>query len=414
MDVDLSAPLLLDGALETNLFGDRAPESVCVEQWILEHPEPFLKLVTEFRQMGSKVVHTPTAGASRPRLARFGLEEQVKEYNRKLVELTRKASGELLVAGRLSSTGLTLEPFGDTSFTEMIEIFREQASALVEAGIDLLSVEEISSISEARAAAIALKKFHKPVMITMDVDENGETIYGGSAVNALVILQELGIAAFGLNCCKGANKMRETIEQMKPYAKIPLIAKPSAYYFEEETEKLVELTPIELAVEMKELLSSGAQIVGGCCKTTPRHIEAIAVAIEEYKEEQEVPFSNEPEEIIGDIILADTQQIYKLYCDQIEFSEPLTCTVDMTDELLQLEEESIDVILVQIDTAEDARDFALNAHMAKLPVCFLSHDELALGLALLLYNGIAMVDSSSSIEPERLEKIARKYGAVIY
>ena len=63
---------------------------------------------------------------------------------------------------------------------------------------------------------------------------------------------------------------------------------------------------------------------------------------------------------------------------------------------------------------DDARDFALNAHMAKLPVCFLSHDEIALRLALLLYNGIAMVDSSSSIEPERLEKIAGKYGAVIY
>jgi methionine synthase I (cobalamin-dependent) len=414
MDVDLSAPLLLDGALETNLFGDRAPESVCVERWILEHPEPFLKLVTEFKQMGSKVIHTPTAGASRPRLACFGLEREVKEYNRKLVELTRRAAGDLLISGRLSSTGLTLEPFGETSFTEMIEIFREQAAALVEAGVDFLTVEEVASISEARAAAIALKKFHKPVMITMDVDEDGDTVHGGSAVNALVILQELGIAAFGLNCCKGANKMSETIAQMRPYAKIPLIAKPSAYSFEEDTGELTELTPIEMAVEMKELLSAGARIVGGCCKTTPKHIEAIAVAIGEFLEEQEEPSPEEPEETTGDIILADTRQIYKLYCDQIEFSEPLSCTVDMTDELLQLEEESIDVILVEIDTVDDARDFALNAHMAKLPVCFLSHDEIALRLALLLYNGIAMVDSSSSIEPERLEKIAGKYGAVIY
>lgn len=414
MDVDLSAPLLLDGALETNLFGERAPESLCVEQWILEHPDSFLNLVTEFKNAGSQMIHTPTGGASRSRLARFGLEEKVKEYNQKLVELTRRNSGNLPVAGRLSSSGLTLEPFGDTSFTEMIEIFREQASALVDAGVDLLTVEEINSISEARAAAIALKKFHKPVMITMDVNEDGETIHGGSAVNALVILQELGIAAFGLNCCCGANKMRETIQQMVPYAKIPLIAKPSAYFWEDDSEEMTELTPIEMAVEMKEMLFSGAQIIGGCCKATPKHIEAMSVAIEEYMQEREEVTPEEPEEITGDIILADTRQIYKLYCDQIEFSQPLACTVDMTDELLHLEEESVDVILIRIDTIDDARDFALNAHMAKLPICFLSDDELALRLALLLYNGIAMIDSSSSIEPEELEKIARKYGGVIY
>ena len=86
----------------------------------------------------------------------------------------------------------------------------------------------------------------------------------------------------------------------------------------------------------------------------------------------------------------------------------------MTDELLQLEEENYDVILVNVDSVDDARDFAQNAHMANLPICFSSHNDSALRLALLLYNGRAMVDSHSSIEPEELGKIAKKYGAVIY
>ena len=86
----------------------------------------------------------------------------------------------------------------------------------------------------------------------------------------------------------------------------------------------------------------------------------------------------------------------------------------MTDELLELEGESVDVIVVEINTIDDAKDWACNAHMANLPVCFYSHDEISLRLALLLYNGRAMIDSRSSLEEEKLQKIAEKYGAVIY
>lgn len=415
MDVDLSVPILLDGAVATNLFSEKIPENICLEDWILSHPDRLIQLQRSFVDVGSKILYTPTFGANSARLERYGLEEKVEEYNRRLTEITRQSAGEgVLVAGAMSATGLLLEPFGDTSFTEMIHIYRQQASALIDAGVDLLVVETLTSISEARAAAIALKKLDKPFMITLTVDEDGETPFGGTAVNALIILQELGVSAFGLNCSCGAENIAQIMEQLKLYAKVPLIAKPSACGFDEETESTYPLTPIEMAMEMKQVLAAGASLVGGCCGTTPAHLEAIGVAIEEYKAEEPEDRKDPPEAEIGDIVLADIRQMYNLYCDQIECSEPIECSVDMTDTLLEIEGQSIDVIVVEINTVDDARDFAANAHIATLPICFYSHDETALRLALLLYNGRAMIDSRSSIDEEVLEKIASKYGAVIY
>ena len=411
MDVDLSAPILLDGATATNLFESGAvPENICLERWILEHPQKLIDLQKKYLEIGSKLLYTPSFGANAARLARFGLEDRVASYNKQLAKLTLSIANNCLVAGGLSSTGLILEPFGDTSFTEMIAIYREQASALLQAGVDLFVVETLTSVSEARAAAIALKKFDKPVIITLTVDEDGEMPFGGTALNAMIMLQELGIAAFGLNCSYGPKNMAKVIQQLRPYAKIPLVAKPAAVAYQEETKQISPLTPIEMAMETKQILNAGATLIGGCCGTTPQHLDAIQDAMYEHNFNQTFP----QQDWQGDIILADTKQIYCLYCDQIECSPALKCSVDMTDELLALEEESYDVILIEVNSPDDARDFSKNAHIATLPICFLSHDEAALRLALMLYNGRAMIDSHSSIEMEKLEKIAAKYGAVIY
>lgn len=409
MDVDLSVPLLMDGTMETDLFAEEVRSDRSLEDWLAVCEQEISAQAKEWKMAGCRILQTPTARANAPRLAGLGWEDRVEEINRKLAQLTKKAAKELLVAGKISSTGLSLEPFGDTSFTEMISIFREQAAALDEGGVDLFMVEKLESISEARAAAIALKKFHKPVLMMVNVDENGETIHGGSAVNALAILQELGIAAFGINGTFEKGKLKELVAQMQLYAKVPLIVKPNACFVQDEM--VFPLSPEEMAGELEAALQAGATLFGGGKGTTLEHLKAISARIEQYQMQSRRMAG---EESVGDLLLADTKQVYKLYCDQIEFSEPLECTVDMTDVLLHLEEERIDIIMVVVDTADDAMDFAMNAHMANLPVCFFSHDEVALGLALLLYNGIAMIDSNSDIEEEKLKKIAHKYGAVIY
>lgn len=413
MDTQLIPPVLLDGALATNLFEQGMPKDVCIPIWILENKEKVLNLQADFVKSGSKIIYTPTFNASRLWLKKFGIEDDIESINKQLVQITKDVvkDTDVKIAGCISSTGLTLEPYGEASMTEVMEIFREQASILIDAGVDILVVETLTSIAEARCASIALQKFDIPIFITMTVNEEGLTPFGGSAVNALVILQELGISAFGLNCSFGVECMIKQIKDMKPYAKIPIIAKPSACRYDEESDKLINLSPLEMALQIKEIAKAGADIIGGCCQTTPKHIECINEAL------KEVSYHNEQtknEEIKGDITLADIRQIYNLYCDNIEFSELLECSVDMTDDILQIEDDSKDVIFVKINTIEDAIDFSKNAHIAKLPVCFSSHDEMALKVALMLYNGRAFIDSNTSIDSKKLSKISKKYGAVIY
>lgn len=410
MDVDLSAPTLLDGAIHSNIFCDSAVDDGSPEKYLMENLKRLIDMQSEYAAIGSKILYAPTRGASRPLLEKYGLEDELEEINASLVKITKSvAKSDVAVAGVLGPTGLILEPFGETSFSEMIHIYREQASVLVNAGVDVLVIESMVSIAEARAAALAVRKMPVCVMLTMSLDENGETPYGGTGMSALVVLQELGISAFGLDSACGARLMIEDIESLVPYAKIPLIAKPSAFKFDDNGNKIGLYSPEEFAVEMKSLLEAGATIVGGSDGTTTNHLRAIKKVIDEhtFREKSEILAS-------GDINLADIRHVYNLYCDQIECTNSIETSVDMADTFLELESESYDVIVVEINSIDEAEEFAKNAHFSTLPICFYSHDEEALRLALLLYNGRAMIDARSSIDKHELNKIAKKYGAVIY
>lgn len=414
MDVDLSVPLLLDGATATNLFSNSVPDNICIPKWITEHPDALQNLQQKFLSAGSKVLYAPTFGANSSALSKFGLEDQMESMNRTLVSLTKQvANDKTWVGGVLSPTGLELEPFGESTFTEVMRVFRDQAKVLLESDVDFFVVETMVSIAEARAAAIALRKLNKPVMITMTVDEEGNTLDGGKAVNALIILQELGIAAFGLNGSYGPAAMKDVFIQMAEYAKIPLVAKPSAVSFDEPTQSLTPISPDEMAQQMKQLIIAGASLVGGCCQTTPEHIKALGNVLT-ITPPPSIFNLDRPIEKEDEIILADSKQHYHLYSDQMDCSEPICCSADMCDDFLRLEEERYDVIVIQLDTVEEAREFSENAHFSTLPICFLTHDELTLRLALMLYTGKALIDSRSSIEEDTLKYIAQKYGAIIY
>ena len=116
----------------------------------------------------------------------------------------------------------------------------------------------------------------------------------------------------------------------------------------------------------------------------------------------------------NDIWLTNEKTLFALDEDRIEFSAPIACSHDMSDDFFAAERDSFDVMLVSVETPDDALDFARNAPFAALPVCFQSEDPEALSRALFLYNGRAMVDSNSSIEESRLRKIADRYGAFVY
>ena len=156
-DLIKTGPIILDGATGTNLMEAGMPVGVCPESWVLENPQVLLDLQRHYVEAGSNIVYAPTFTANRIKLEEYGLAERLEEMNRKLVQLSREAVGEkALVAGDMTMTGQQLYPMGELMFEELVEVYKEQARVLCEAGVDLFVVETMMSLQESRAAVFAI------------------------------------------------------------------------------------------------------------------------------------------------------------------------------------------------------------------------------------------------------------------
>jgi 5-methyltetrahydrofolate--homocysteine methyltransferase len=196
--------------------------------------------------------------------------------------------------------------------------------------------------------------------------------------------------------------MTDYIRQIAQYATVPVIAKPNAGLPTNEI-----LSPQEFASQMKKLLDSGATVIGGCCQSTPEHIAQLRDLLQTY-----VFSSVKIEKISHPITLACETQPFFLEED-FEIPEPIRCSIDMADELIEMEDQGAAVIAVRLDTRSDAYHFSQNAHMARSPIVFVSDSEEALEHGLLLYNGCAIIDSRSEIDKDSLLALANGYGAIV-
>lgn len=264
-------PVILDGATGTNLMEAGMPIGVCPESWVLENPQVLLDLQRRYVEAGSHIVYASTFTGNRIKLEEYGLQERLEEINTQLVALSRQAVGDqALVAGDMTMTGQQLFPMGELLFEELVEVYKEQASVLAKAGVDLFVVETMMSLQECRAAVIAIREVcDLPIMVTLTYNEDGRTLFGTPPETAVVVLQSLGVDAIGVNCSTGPMEMVPLVEKMAEYATIPLIAKPNAGLPELEGKKTVyRMTPEEFAGAGVALVKAGAAIVGGCCGTT--------------------------------------------------------------------------------------------------------------------------------------------------
>lgn len=396
-----SLPLLLDGATGTRYMAAGMPSGICVEKWACEHPEVVRRVISSYVQAGSDIVYAPTFLANAGNLKNYGLSEQVVQLNTEIIGFAKQAVGShpVKIAGDMSTTGLICEPFGDTEFLHLIGIYAEQAMALKEAGADLLAIETMSSLAECRAAVIASRQTGLPIFVTITVDKAGRTLWGDDVLVCLVVLQGMGISAFGLNCSEGPQDMLPLFERISPYAKVPLIAKPNAGN--------PPLTPVQFSQKCRELMQKGVSIIGGCCGTDEQYIKALRHMVNSFDIEQ---IKIQPADVD---ILAAGRELYYLD-DDLEYSQPVTCSVDMADALLDACEESCDAVLVHLDTPDDGYQFSLNAHMVDMPVAFESESLEALENALLHFNGKALVTSTyCQLDREEIQPVAKKYGAVV-
>ena len=272
--------LILDGATGTELQKRGMPAGACPEVWCLENPGAIQDIHAAYQKAGSDIIYTCTFGANRLKLSQYGFEN-AGEINKQLALLARRAVGnKALIAGDISATGHFVEPFGDLLFEEAVEIFKEQARGLLEGGVDLFVIETMMDIQEARAALIAVKEITDHfTMVTMTYETNGYTLSGTDPVTALITLQSLGADAVGCNCSTGPDAMVNFITAMKPYATVPLVAKPNAGMPRLEGKKTVfDMGPEDFASFCALFAASGVNLIGGCCGTTPEHIGALKKA----------------------------------------------------------------------------------------------------------------------------------------
>ena len=408
----LSAPILLDGATGTELYKRGMPHGVCTEQWVLEHPDALLELQRAYVDAGSQVLIAPTFGANRVTLARYGLSGQVSVYNRRLAALTRKAAGgKARVAGDLAPTGKSIVPFGDASFEELMDIYTEQAAALEAAGVDVFLIETAMTMAEARAAVLACKSVSaRPVWATFTCDENGRTPSGTDVLAALIVMQGMGVSAFGLNCCDGPAEMLEQLRRLAPYATVPLIAKPNAGPPQVVDGKTVyRCAPEELAAYAREFAAAGVRLFGGCCGTTPEHIAALGKAV------AAVNFSAFPApERDPDVIPCASEKEARFITPDVDVGETIECSPDLMEDILAAEEEAPQGALKIAILEEDDLDiFAENQYVVKDALCLWSDVPELLERALRLYQGRAFWDGTGDLDDAFLAEMSHKYGLVL-
>lgn len=411
MKFPFQLPMLLDGATATNLTAAGMPSGVCVEKWILEHPEPLLQLQRAFLDAGSRALYAPTFGANRAALRHYGLGGEVEGLNRGLVALTQSVAkpAGALVGGNLCPTGLFVPPLGDADFDDIYDIYREQVRALDEAGVDFLAIETQTSLADMRAAVLAARTTNLPVFVTATVDESGRTMTGGSLLPALITLQAMGIDAFGINCSFGPKSILPFLEEILPHAVIPLIVKPNAGIpmWNAGTQEGY-LSPEQFAAEMRGLLLAGAQIAGGCCGATPEHVRALARVM------AETALPAKPQEEEPDCFAAAIEREAFFLGDDIVFSEPIACTSGLGDDLIDLDDEQVNAALVQIASLDDVMLLCESSAMTRLPIAVHCDSLPVLDAALRYFQGRLIVDSSCQIETEFMEPLAAKYGAILY
>ncbi len=306
-----SRPLLADGAMGTVLYARGIFINRCYDELNLSDPGLILSVHEEYLQAGAEILETNTFGANRIRLARYGLAGKVAEINAAGARLARQAvnhlkekqAGEAWVAGSIGPLGVRLEPLGKTGLDEARAAFAEQMQILVDGGVDLLIVETMPALNEARQALEAAHTVapNLPVVLMVTVDDEITCLDGASPQQAAALLTEWGASAVGVNCSTGPTTVLTAIEAMRPATKLPMAAMPNAGVPRAvEGRNIYLCSPEYMASFARKAVTAGVRIVGGCCGTTPNHIRAMRSAIRAMDEQT-------PIEVSGTVTVANPE-----------------------------------------------------------------------------------------------------------
>ncbi len=276
-----------DGAWGTMLIARGLRPGTAPESWNLERPGVLEEIAALYVEAGADFVTTNTFGGSPVRLRAYGLDDRTEAVNRAAVAAARRAAGDrAMVAGSVGPCGEVLKPYGDGDPAEIGDGFARQVTALAGAGADLIVVETMTDLTEARLAVEAAKRAAPalPVVATMTFDRTRRgffTVMGVSVAQAVAGLAAAGADVVGSNCGNGIEAMLAIAREMRAHTEGPLAIQANAGLPESKAGALVyPETPAFMASWVPALVETGVRIVGGCCGTTPDHVRAFRAAVD--------------------------------------------------------------------------------------------------------------------------------------
>lgn len=281
--------LFFDGGMGTLLQEQGLQAGELPETWNLKNPEPIIQIHKAYLAAGADIILANTFGANR-----FKYGEDLEKIVTAGVANAKKAVAEsgkkAYVALDIGSTGKLLKPMGTLDFEEAVGVFAEIIRVGEKAGADLILIETMSDTYELKAAVLAAKENSTlPIMATVIFDESKKMLTGASPQVVVSLLEGLGVDALGINCGLGPKQMKEIVKELLKYASIPVIVNPNAGLPRSENGKTVfDVGAEEFAEDIEEIVTMGAWFAGGCCGTTPAHIQAM---VEKCKEITPVPIA---------------------------------------------------------------------------------------------------------------------------
>jgi homocysteine S-methyltransferase len=273
---------LFDGAMGTMLYSKGVFINKCYDELNLLSPEIVLEVHKQYVRAGAEILETNTYGANRVKLGAFGIENELRNINMAAVDIARRAAGDnVYVAGAIGPLGIRIEPYGPMGVDEARDIFREQAKALVDGGVDLFILETMANIAEIERGIVAIRDVCSlPIIAQMTIGPDGRTVYGDTPRVIAERLDRAGADVIGLNCSVGPDVMLDAIEEITAVTAKKISCQPNAGLPREVNGRQMYMaSPEYMAKYAKRLIHKGVKFIGGCCGTAPEHIKMIADAV---------------------------------------------------------------------------------------------------------------------------------------
>ncbi len=428
MDVNLNKLTYLDGGMGTMLQAAGLPTGENPETYNITHPEIVRGIHSAYFAAGSNIVYANTFGANRHKLARTGYSvEQVITAG---VGLAKQAASSCdgLVALDLGPIGELLEPMGTLSFEEAYALFAQQVEAGVKAGADLIAIETMTDLYEAKAAVLAAKEHSAlPVICTMTFERDFRTFTGCGVSNMALTMEGLGVDALGVNCSLGPFELYDIVKELKRWTSLPLIVKPNAGLpVIQEGKTVYNMGPERFAQGMERFLELGVTVLGGCCGTTPDYIRALVAQTsgKSPAKREDVPpaavcsYAKTVEidrvRVIGERINPTGKKRFQQALIDGDMDYILHQAMEQADAGADLLD--VNVGLPQIDEKTRMVEVVREIQgLLDLPLQLDSSDSTALEAGLRAYNGKAIVNSVNGEEAvlDRILPIVKKYGAAV-